>query len=216
MTSPRVPDPPANIGDLDLEIIQWDAQLFRWFRRDRNPAEFNPGRGMGRFHPIKDACGKSIPTLYCATDLAGAAMETVFRTTPADAVPRAVPRKLIDQYDCKMFVIGRVVPILPLWGNNLRRLRLTRNRLLEPGPIHYPRTARWAEALHRACPTIAGLAWHSRQFDGSTCLVLFSDRIRPAKLHIFPYLGSQTDTAKPAYIELLEIATAADITIYEA
>ena len=167
-------------------------------------------------YPIQDAKGKSIPTLYCATDRAGAAMETVFRTTPADAVPRAVPRKLIDQYDGTLFVMSRVVAILPLWGNNLRRLRLTRSRLLEPGPIHYPRTARWAEALHRACPNIAGLAWHSRQFDGSTCLVLFGDRIRPAKLHRLPDVGSSTDTAMPAYIELLKIAAAADITIYEA
>lgn len=211
MTNPRVPDPPANIGDTDLELMRWDTPLFRWYRRDRGPTEFNPGRGMGRFHPIQDAKGQPVPTLYCATDLAGAAMETVFRTTPTDAVPRGVPRKLIDQYDCTMFALGSVVPILPLWGNNLRRLHLTRSRLLEPGPIHYPRTARWAEALHRAFSGISGLAWHSRQFDGSTSLVLFGDRVRHVK-----FLTSPADTARPAFVELIEIAMAANITIYEA
>jgi hypothetical protein len=46
----------------------------------------------------------------------------------------------------------------------------------------YPRTRRWAEAIHTACPTVEGLCWVSRQDDRGLAIVLFGDRVGPHDL----------------------------------
>lgn len=215
MSKPRVPDPPAEIGAVKLDELMWspDQPLVRVYRLEHSPTAFNPGKGRGRFHPVQSSRGKPIPTLYAARSLPGAAMETLFRTTASDSVPRFVPRALVEQYGYANLKARRALVLLPLWGNNLRRLGLTRGRLLEPGPTHYERTARWAEALHHGFAAVDGLAWHSRQFDGSVCVMLFGDRFKQRDL---TPITSPTSFADDSGFEVIvRIATQADITIVE-
>lgn len=215
MSKPLVPDPPAEIGGITLDELTWpaDKPLVRVYRLGHSPTAFNAGKGQGRFHPIQSCHGKPIPTLYAAQTLPGAAMETLFRITPSDSVPRFVPRALVEKYGYADLKARRALSLLPLWGNNLRRLGLTRSRLLEPGPAHYERTALWAEALHHGFTTLDGLAWYSRQFDGSVCVMLFGYRFRQRDL---------TTTAAPisfaddsGFEVIVRIASQADITIAE-
>jgi len=110
--------------------------------------------------------------------------------------------------------LRRAAKILPLSGNNLRRLGLVRARLLEPGPKHYPATARWTEAIHRAMKNIAGITWHSRQFDGALCLMLFGDRISPKDFSPqHDWGGFDQDEA---YEAIAAVANEADIVITES
>ena len=214
-SKPRVPDPPAEIGAIKLDELLWPSgqPLARVYRHKQSSVAFNPGKGRGRFHPIQTPRGKPIPTLYAAQSLAGAAMETLFRATVSDSVPRFVPRALVEEYRYADLQARRALVLLPLWGNNLRRLGLTRGRLLEPGPTHYERTARWAEALHHGFSTIDGLAWHSRQFDGSVCVMLFGDRIKQRDLAPISAPISFADDS--GFEVIVRIATQADITISE-
>ena len=214
-SKPRVPDPPAEIGSIKLDELTWspDQPLVRVYRLEHSPTAFNPGKGRGRFHPIQSSRGKPIPTLYAAQNLAGAAMETLFRATASDSVRRFVPRALVEQYGYATLKVRRALLLLPLWGNNLRRLGLTRGRLLEPGPTHYERTARWAAALHQGFATVDGLAWYSRQFDGSVCVMLFGDRFKQRDLK--PIMSPISFADDSGFEVIVRIATQADITIVE-
>lgn len=140
-------------------------------------------------------------------------METIFRTMPSDRPPTAVPRALVNRYGACLIEFRRDVLILPLDGFNLHNLGLVRAQLLEPGPKHYPRTARWAEAIHAALPRIEGLRWLSRQFDGAQSFLFFGDRLKGA-LRVAEDLGSCVAGQARAKIDW--IASAADITISEA
>jgi hypothetical protein len=156
------------------------------------------GRGCGRFHPIFDRSGRPISTLYAADTLAGAAMETLFRMSVMNAVPRYVPRRYVNLHAYAMLAPRR---------------DLVRARLLEPGPEHYAGTARWAEALHRGSRWADGLTWYSRQFDGAVCVMLFGDRVKSRDLATEHKTVSFTDEA--ALLMLLDIAQQAGITITE-
>jgi hypothetical protein len=172
------------------------------------------GRGCGRFHPIFDRSGRPISTLYAADSLAGAAMETLFRMSVMNAVPRYVPRRYVNLHAYAMLAPRHDLVLVPLWGNNLRRLGLVRARLLEPAPEHYAGTARWAEALHRGSRWADGITWYSRQFDGAVCVMLFGDRVKSRDLATEHKTVSFTDEA--ALLMLLDIAQQAGITITEA
>ena len=70
-----------------------------------------------------------------------------------------------------------------LRGRALRKLGVVRASLIDTEKDSYPRTRRWAEAIHRHDLRVQGLLWTSRQDDSGTALVLFGDRLDPATLH---------------------------------
>ena len=59
------------------------ANLWRVHGGQYAPQQFHPGAaGNARFSPLSTARGKAIPTLYAATSVAAAFMETVFHDVP--------------------------------------------------------------------------------------------------------------------------------------
>ena len=151
---PRVPDPPADFPKKRLSAkLSAGTRLPHFYGVAHGAGSFNPGKGAGRFHPIAAPSGTAIPTLYAGASWEGAAMETIFRTMPSDRPPTAVPRALIHRYGACLIEFRRDVHLLPLDGYNLRLLGLVRAQLLEPGPKHYSRTARWAEAISPRGPS---------------------------------------------------------------
>lgn len=135
---------------------------------------FNPGYGRGRFHPIQSADDEAIPTLYAADKINGALSESVFRDITAGG--------RVHREDLRPLLLSRLIQetelqLIDLTGLALRRLGLTRAQLIEAPPRLYRDTARWAEALHSACPAAHGLMWVSRQFDTAKAIVLFGDRV---------------------------------------
>jgi hypothetical protein len=214
MSKPRVPDPPADLSKKQLKPATLSAgtRLPHFYGVAHAAGSFNPGTGAGRFHPIAAPSGIAIPTLYAGASWEGAAMETIFRTMPSDRPPTAVPRALIDRYGACLIEFRREVHLLPLDGYNLRLLGLVRAQLLEPGPKHYHRTARWAEAIYAAFRSIEGLRWFSRQFDGAQSFVFFGDRWK-GLLRVVEDLGSCSAGLARSKIEW--IASAAEIIITE-
>ena len=169
-----VPSPPAKADPLRLP---WTAgrRLYRVHPETYEATAFNPGAGRGgRFHPIADTSGKSIPTLYAADRINGALSETIFHNVVAGGV---VLRAQLEDRCITEVQLAEDMTLANLTGNGLRRLGLTRSQLLECDAAHYGSTARWAEALHKDAADIAGLVWVSRQFDTSKAIMIFGDRV---------------------------------------
>lgn len=153
------------------------------------PDSFNPGFGLGRFHPFQNASGQTVPVYYAATSEEGSYCETLFRAV-GDGLQacRRVSGKLLANYSHARVRLRRTLQLAHLSGNQLNQLGLTRAALLEPGPLHYEKTAAWAAMIHTAYPHLHGLAWISRQHDSSSCVMLFGDRVQPDQFDVLSTL----------------------------
>ena len=173
-----LPEPPP-AATLDPATTTWSAgrRLFRV--HGASPANgFNPGYGRGRFHPLHDSRGESIPTLYAADEIDGALSESVFRDITGSV--GHIHRADLDPLRLSRLVLEVDLRLVDLTGLALRRLGLTRGQLIEAPARSYGKTARWAETLHEACASAHGLMWVSRQLDTARAVVLFGDRVRPS------------------------------------
>jgi hypothetical protein len=181
---PTVPDPPPP-NTLDPLISKWarGREIFHIHPAQYPPTAFNPntGRARGRFHPFYDRQRRPVPTWYGASDIQGVIAEVIFQNAAFDGVPRLVRRTLLKNLLLSRLSLTRDLRLADLTGHGLRRLGLKRNQLLDTEADEYEQTVRWAEALYRSPRRPAGIIWISRQFDLSTSVVLFGNRI-PAEL----------------------------------
>ena len=170
-----LPEPPPAAG-LDPATTTWSAgrPLFRVHGASSANA-FNPGHGRGRFHPLRDGRGESIPTLYAADEIDGALSETVFRGVRGS--DGRIHRADLQPWRLSRLVLDADLQLVDLTGLALRRLGLARGQLIEAPERLWRETAGWAEALHEACRVAHGLLWISRQCDTATAVVLFGDRV---------------------------------------
>ena len=175
-----LPEPPP-AATFDPATTTWSAGRRLYRVHDVAPANaFNPGHGRGRFHPVRDGRGESIPTLYAADEIDGALSETVFRGVRGSG--GRLHRADLESLYLSRLVLEVDLRLVDLTGLALRRLGLTRGQLLEAPERLYRATARWAEALHEADPNAHGLQWVSRQCDTARAGVLFGDRVDPSRL----------------------------------
>lgn len=163
----------------DALLLLPGQTLYHVHARRYSPTSFNPGLGLGRFHPFSDAKGQPVPSYYCANSEEGSLCETLFRATASGSSCRMVPAGRMAEHALSEIGLRQPLRLAHLSGNGLHRLGITRARLLEPGAPHYPDTTAWAAAIHAACATLHGLAWVSRQHDSSVCMMLFGDRVPP-------------------------------------
>ena len=167
--------------------------------------------GPTRFAPIHTASGDCIPTLYAASSLDAAAYESVFHDVPAVPGPKAVRLSKVTSRTVSELQTVRPVRLATLFAPDLSKLGLTRAQLIDTLPTAYAQTARWAEAFHRADPTLDGLVWTSRRCDPDLAYVFFADRLTQADWQITssdPIAGSAT-----LLPSLRQIAARADITL---
>jgi hypothetical protein len=149
------------------------------------PESFNPGvdtagrlRKPTRFAPIRDARGAVVPYLYGGATLDCAIFETVFHDVPISA-----PDKFVDLGDFAQRGHGQLTParalkLADLTSEGLHRLKAPKTELIASPSREYPRTALWAQALHRQFAGVDGLLWMSRQRDRDPALLLFGDRLK--------------------------------------
>jgi len=167
---------------------------------------FNPGRkGDARFSPIVDAFGAAIPMLYGGSTFDCAAMETVFHDVPFAAGFKSFDkRKLVGQIHSVLLPATDLV-LADLSNVALRKLGVSRARLIDTEKDCYPETRKWAEAIHARAAKIQGLCWTSRQDDRALAIMLFGDRITAKTL--VPH-GSSRELLNDAsaYAELLVLA----------
>jgi hypothetical protein len=199
-----VPEPP-DPSSLDPLLETWTSgeRLVRCHKSHFGATEFNPGVGLGRFHPFADRGGHGVPTIYGASTLDGAFSETLFHNVPVRGPGKAIRRSSLTAMLVSVLVPLRDLTLVQLHGHGLRRLEVSRAELIESNSEHYPQTVRWAQALHAARERIDGLVWVSRQHDTAFALVLFGDRVRRADLDVIEpplplYLGDGFDEVQRA------------------
>ncbi len=188
------------------------ASLYRVHPDRRSPHAFNPGTGgdRGRFHPLRNASGRLVPTLYAADSIDGALSETVLHSVFAGGV---ILRSRLEGQCLTRIELTRDILVADLSGHGLRRLGLTRGQLLDCGASHYAETARWAEAIHRSDDSLHGMVWVSRQFDTATALLAFGDRLQDCDVRCGP---SRPLDGGRGYRLVQDAAAAAAIAIVEA
>ena len=206
-----VPPPPDRVDPL---TTTWSAgtSLYRVHPARHAADTFNPGTqgDRGRFHPLRDAAGRLVPTLYAADCMDGALSETVFHNVLAGD---AILRSRLGGHCLTRIELTRDIRVADLSGHGLRRFGLTRGQLLDSGAAHYAETARWAEAVHRSIESLHGMTWVSRQFDAARALLAFGDRLHERD---FRCDASEPLDAGRGYRLVQNAAAAARITIVEA
>ncbi len=141
--------------------------------------QFHPGAsGDARFSPSYLSGGAPIPSLYAASTLQAALLETVLHDVPA---PPAGFILDLDRLRDEEFVVSRVrakraLRLIDLSTPGLKRLGLARADLIDTPVARYPYTRTWAEWLH-AQGKPRGLAWVPRQDERARALALFGDRV---------------------------------------
>lgn len=183
--APSLPEPPLAEG-LEPLIHLWPGgdPLLRCHDSRFGATEFNPGLGAGRFHPLANAAGESIPTLYGSATFQGALSETVFHDVPFRGANRRLRQAGLLPLVVSTLAAGRDLRLAQLHGHGLRRLQVSRGELIEVEAADDPRTRRWAEALHRCGARPDGLVWVSRLHDTSLAVVLFGDRVAREELEV--------------------------------
>lgn len=183
------PDPPEVFPNAPRTCL-WksDQTMSRVYHLDYPPKSFNPGtrtEPCGRFHFFEADDGSRVPVLYAAAAVDAAISETVFHDLPVSPnQPAVVTESRLSKYGLVIIRALRDLTLIELYGHGLRQLGLRPENLTSTGPGEYPRTVRWARALHAAVPEADGLVWMSRQFNAEQALILFGDRVQEADLEV--------------------------------
>jgi hypothetical protein len=172
---------PAQVGR-----TQWAPRaLWRVYPQVHGPAGFNgTNRGNARFSPIEHA-GAIIPTLYAATSVQAALMETVLHDAP---IPSAgFIQTLEPATDTRR--ISRLQSTTPLTLADLstvglRRLGISRSDVVDSDKTAYSVTRQLATWVYVTCPDVQGLTWTSRQDDSAQAIMLFEPRLAGGTLTV--------------------------------
>ncbi|MEN8502070.1 MULTISPECIES: RES family NAD+ phosphorylase [Paraburkholderia] len=159
-----------------------------WYRvHDLDPrtgkfsaASFNDsGLGNARFSPLRRPdTGEVVPTIYAASTMRGAIMETVLHNVPvpASGYVHDIERDLASNLHMSTIAV-REVQLVNLTSTGLRAAGLKRSDLFDGDAQDYPRTREWAAWLWAEYPDAQGLIWMSKQDDQSQAVMLFGDRM---------------------------------------
>jgi hypothetical protein len=191
---------PTPTSPLNAQLARWGKglTLHRVHKNQYLPNMFNPSaKGNARFSPIRDIRKDIIPTLYAATTMRGAMMETVFHDVPYKKGIKTVSKRRLE---------GVVHSTL------VAHVGIKPDYLITTTKAHYPETRAWAEALYAGYPTAQGMLWTSRQDDRCNALVLFGSRIDPSD---FSAAGISTTlmTAGVVWDPVNQLATDMDVIL---
>jgi hypothetical protein len=185
----RRPAPPAltarNAEPVLLEITP--PELWRVHAGQYAPEQFHPGgSGNARFSPIEDSRGNAVPTLYAASSVAAALMETVLHDVPTPPGDYILDLARLEEAALCISVIQPRRPLLliDLSTKGLQRLGLRRGDLIDTPVRAYPATRAWATWFHQVSPAAQGLVWTSRKDDDAKSIMLYGDRVRESTLKV--------------------------------
>ena len=155
----------------------------KWWRvhfSKHGPLVFNATNlGNSRFSPITDSGGSIIPMLYCGSSIKVALMESVLHDVPipSDRFIYFSPAPVDEERN--LVGITNVVPLVlaDFSTVGLRRLGLTRSKVVDSEKSEYPATRLLAQWLYQNRPDIQGIQWTSRQYDLGQTIVLFESRL---------------------------------------
>jgi hypothetical protein len=200
--------PPSD--KLNATIRTWGKgeTVFRIHSAIYAPNVFNPSKiGNARFSPLFDDAGVVIPTLYAASTLDCALMETVFHDVPFAAGLKTLSKAthIAGQVYARLR-LTRDLRLIDLSTIALRKMGVPRVHLIDTDASQYPDTRQWAIALHRQNPDAEGLLWTSRQDDTARALILFEDRMSGPALEVVEGPKSLRMPDGSVCMEVLELA----------
>lgn len=201
--------------------------LFRFHGPTFAANSFNPNSGRrirlpkdgSRFNPFPGAPASNIPTLYAATTLKAAALESVFHDIEHIPSPKYPKIRLADWQYTKLkttrdLLLFRLVnPQLKQLSVPGRSTSLTESELIHTPLMQYPNTRTWAQFLHDSIPNLEGLAWRPRLGGEGLSFVFFGDRCAAGDFRIQSSaisaskgkgLAKVSRIAKQANIEMFE------------
>lgn len=151
--------------------------------------------------------------MYAGSNVRAAIAETVFHDIPPRGGPRSVPFDRI-----KDRVIGRVVPrrnlkLADFTSAGLHRVGATPREITETGPVTYPKTASWGQAVYDHEERFDGIYWMSRLANVGPAVMLFGRRVRAADLIHTGARDLEPLTAPSALETLLGYAEDLDLQI---
>ncbi len=172
------PPPPDPFPDFNVTTLKAGTKLFRIHDPALAGSAANPGiGGLSRFAPLARLSGGCLPTLYAASTFEAAVHESIFHDVPYDRGPKFVRFDKVASRALSIIKLGRDVELARLHAPDLSRLGLSRAQLVDTLPMAYKKTARWAQAFHRAKASVGGLVWTSRRCDPAKAYVFFEDRV---------------------------------------
>ena len=188
--------PPAALAAPNVVTLGAGAIVERVHDRRYRADDFNPCRGAPtRFAPIHDAEGNCVPSLYAAGTLEAAFHETIFHDIPVAARRRTVPKTVVGKRAHGRLEVLRDLKLASLRAPDLRRWRIGRNSSIASPPALYPRTARWARAIHAQFPDVEGLVWTSERCDPEPAYLFFGDRVAPSDFRVAAARDGRTDAS---------------------
>ena len=126
-----------------------------------------------------------VPTMYAATSVLAALMETVLHDAPvpsAGFIQTLEPAK--DTRRIARLQTTTPLKLADLSTVGLRRLGVSRSDVVDSDKTHYAVTRQLATWIYANCPDAQGLAWTSRQDDSAQAVVLFEPRLAAGALAV--------------------------------
>jgi hypothetical protein len=198
------------------------------FHKNIFPADsFNPNSGRridlpedgARFNPFPGAPAPNVPTLYAASSLTAAALESVFQDVEHVPSPKYARSRLNDWSYSKLQTT-RDLLLFELVNPRLRQLKvpgravsITETELVHTLPSEYPHTRTWAQFLHSNLPNLDGLLWRPRLGSHGRAFVLFGDRCKKGDLKAIS--SPLSVSTGPGFARVQHIAHAASIAIID-
>lgn len=202
-----------SIKDIGRIDIKEGVELDRIHPRQYGSTQFNRGgAGNARFSPIHNEKGDVIATIYAATSLEAAAMETAFHDVPIEPGIKNVVTDTIEHLVHSKITLTADLVVGDLTGLGLRRIGLKHAEIIGSDPNGYPHSRRIAEEIHKQHDDLHGIAWISKQHGSETAYVFFEDRIAdgtlkaigdPAPLLKGETLGKVLDLAERINVNLV-------------
>jgi len=158
-----------------------------------------------------------VGSLYAASGLASAALESVFHDVPHVPNP-SFDGTLLRAWQYSEFLTTREISYVMLSNPQLHQLTVNGRAagLLESELIHiqreqYPRARTWAKYRHDCIPTLNALGWRPRLGGQGEAYMFFGDRCSNSDLSIAA--GPMWLDAGPGHSTICEVARFANITI---
>lgn len=195
---PIAPTSTGSISPLRMTSLPGGTTLFRFHKNVFEPDSFNPNSARridlpedgARFNPFPGAPASNVPTLYAASSLTAAALESVFHDVEHVPSPKYARSRLNDWSYSKLkttrdlLLFDLVNPRLRQLNVPGRTISITENELVHTPPSEYPHTRTWAQFLHSTIPNLDGLLWRPRLGGHGRAFVLFGDRCKNGDLKV--------------------------------
>jgi hypothetical protein len=169
------------------------------------PAQFNPCvSSNARFSSIFDTDGNVIPSLYCASTVAGSLMETIFHDIPYQAAVKFLARNKLVEKKLSLLITNQEINLVSLNKKALRKLGVLPELVVISEKSGYRYSRAIAQEILRLNPDVQGIEWISRQDDTTTAYVLYESRFQSSPAN--PVGTSRMLLEDAAYNDVLDVA----------